>query len=88
VKYEEVYLHAYGSVPDARASIRRYLDLYNRRRPHSSLDGITPDQAYYGPYSLPPVRLAAKPRQEFHLSKRKSCPNNRSHLSLLKLHDG
>jgi putative transposase len=59
VKYEEVYLHAYGSVPDARASIGRYLDLYNRRRPHSSLDGMTPDQAYYGAHSLPPVRLAA-----------------------------
>ena len=29
VKYEEVYLHAYGSVPDARASIGRYLDFYN-----------------------------------------------------------
>jgi putative transposase len=59
VKYEEVYLHAYGSVPDARASIGRYLDLYNRHRPHSSLDGMTPDRAYYGAHSLPPVRLAA-----------------------------
>jgi putative transposase len=59
VKYEEVYLHAYESVPDARASIGRYLDLYNRRRPHSSLDGMTPDQAYYGAHSLPPLRLAA-----------------------------
>ncbi len=59
VKYEEVYLHAYESVPDARASIGRYLDLYNHRRPHSSLDGMTPDQAYYGAQSLPPVRLAA-----------------------------
>jgi putative transposase len=59
VKYEEVYLHAYGSVPDARASIGWYLDLYNRRRPHSSLDGMTPDRAYYGAHSLPPVRLAA-----------------------------
>ena len=59
VKYEEVYLHGYDSVPDARASIGRYLDLYNRRRPHSSLDGMTPDQAYYGARSLPPVRLAA-----------------------------
>ena len=29
VKYEEVYLHAYDSVPEARASIGRYLDLYN-----------------------------------------------------------
>ena len=59
VKYEEVYLHGYDSVPDARASIGRYIDLYNRRRPHSSLDGMTPDQAYYGAQSLPPVRLAA-----------------------------
>ena len=59
VKYEEVYLHAYDSVADARASIGRYLDLYNRRRPHSSLDGMTPDQAYFGPQSMPPVRLAA-----------------------------
>lgn len=59
VKYEEVYLHAYENVTEARDSTGRYLDLYNRRRPHSSLDGMTPDQAYYGAHSLPPIRLAA-----------------------------
>ena len=59
VKYEEVYLRAYDSVAEARGSIGRYLNFYNRRRPHSSLDGMTPDQAYYGAQSLPPVRLAA-----------------------------
>jgi putative transposase len=59
VKYEEVYLHAYDSVPDARASIGCYLDFYNRRRPHSSLDGMTPDQAYFGPQNMLPIRLAA-----------------------------
>jgi putative transposase len=59
VKYEEVYLRAYDSVSDARASIGRYLDLYNRRRPHSSLDGMTPDQAYFGSQRMLPVRLAA-----------------------------
>ena len=37
VKYEEVYLHAYDSVSDARASLGRYLDLYNRRRPLAGL---------------------------------------------------
>ncbi len=47
VKYEEVYLHAYDSVADARASIGRYLGFYNSRRPHSSLDRKTPDQAYF-----------------------------------------
>ena len=59
VKYEEVYLHAYDSVSDARASLGRYLDLYNRRRPHSSLDDMTPDQAYFGSQRMLPIRLAA-----------------------------
>ena len=56
VKYEEVYLRAYDSVPEARASIGKYLDFYNRRRPHSSLDGTTPDQAYF---TQLPFRAAA-----------------------------
>ncbi len=56
VKYEEVYLRAYDSVSDARASIGRYLDFYNSRRPHSALDGVTPDQAYFNPL---PIRMAA-----------------------------
>lgn len=47
VKYEEVYLHAYASVPEARTSLGRYLTFYNSGRPHSSLDRRTPDQAYF-----------------------------------------
>ncbi len=46
IKYEEVYLKAYDSVTEARASISQYLDFYNSRRPHSSLGGGTPDTAY------------------------------------------
>ena len=46
VKYEEVYLRAYDTVAEARASIGRYLSFYNTRRPHSSLDRQTPDRAY------------------------------------------
>ena len=56
VKYEEVYLRAYDSVSEARASIGRYFDFYNGRRPHASLDGNTPDQAYFNPL---PIRMAA-----------------------------
>jgi putative transposase len=56
VKYEEVYLRAYDTASEARASIGRYLDFYNRRRPHSSLDGTTPDHAYF---TSPPLRMAA-----------------------------
>ena len=47
IKYEEVYLRAYDTVSEARASIGRYLNFYNGRRPHSSLDRQTPDQAYF-----------------------------------------
>ena len=56
VKYEEVYLRAYETVGEARSSIDRYLNFYNGRRPHSSLDDRTPDQAYF---SSLPLRLAA-----------------------------
>jgi putative transposase len=49
VKYEEVYLRAYGNVSEARASIGCYL-------PHSSLDGTTPDHAYFPQL---PLRMAA-----------------------------
>jgi putative transposase len=56
IKYEEVYLRAYESVSDARTSITRYLDFYNRKRPHSSLDRRTPEEAYFG---QPMLRAAA-----------------------------
>ena len=49
VKYEEVYLKAYDTVAEARASLSRYLDFFNRHRPHSSLDRKTPDEAYFTP---------------------------------------
>ena len=47
IKYEEIYLRAYDTVSEARISIGRYLRFYNGRRPHSSLDRQTPDQAYF-----------------------------------------
>jgi putative transposase len=47
IKYEEVYLHAYQSVTEARMSIGRYIEFYNTVRPHSSLKALTPDQVYF-----------------------------------------
>lgn len=52
VKYDEVYLHAYDSVRVAHVGLGRYFELYNQRRPHSSLDGRTPDEVYFGLLSM------------------------------------
>jgi putative transposase len=57
IKYEEVYLHAYDSVSQARAALARYIDFYNARRPHSSLDKWTPDEHYFA--TLPATQKAA-----------------------------
>ncbi len=58
VKYEEVYLHGYETVSVARQALSKYFDFYNRRRPHSTLDGKTPDMAYFN-FSNPPLAAAA-----------------------------
>ncbi len=57
VKYERVYLYAYESVKEARMSILQNLAWYNQSRPHSSLEKMTPDEAYGT--MLPAVPLAA-----------------------------
>jgi len=57
VKYEEVYLKACESVSAARAGLSSYLAFYNARRPHSSLDGKTPDEFYFA--SLPATQKGA-----------------------------
>ncbi len=57
VKYERVYLKAYDSVSAARADIADYLGWYNTHRAHSSLDRLTPDEAYFA--DLAHVKLAA-----------------------------
>ena len=58
VKYEEIYLHSYDSVSIAKQALNRYFDFYNRRRPHSTLDGKTPNTAYFN-LSKPPLTAAA-----------------------------
>ena len=57
IKYEEIYLRAYRSVSEARRGLDRYLAFYNRCRPHSALDGQTPDQGYFN--QPKPIQAAA-----------------------------
>lgn len=68
VKYEEIYLKDYTSVPETRESLERYFRFYNHHRPHQSLDWSTPAEVYFGnqetpggpktaPVTAPPVGL-------------------------------
>jgi putative transposase len=57
VKYERVYLRVYDSVSAARTDIAKYMDGFNKERPHSSLEDATPDEFYYA--HLPSMKEAA-----------------------------
>jgi len=46
LKYECVYLHAFETGSELRSGLSRWIDYYNTRRPHSTLAGCTPDEAY------------------------------------------
>lgn len=47
LKYEEVYLKAYESITDAKQNISAWIDYYNQRRPHLSVNKKTPDNIYF-----------------------------------------
>ena len=47
LKYGEVYLKEYRNPIEAAEGIGRYIEKYNSRRPHTSLDDRTPDEVYY-----------------------------------------
>jgi putative transposase len=48
VKYEEVYLHEYRSIAEARAHLDAYFRFYNQERPHETLGYRTPHEVYFG----------------------------------------
>ena len=56
VKYQDVYLKAYGSIAEARKGLREYFEFYNTQRRHQSLDRRTPDDVYWS--RLPQMRVA------------------------------
>lgn len=48
VKYEDIYLKEYASVPDVRTGLEKYFTFYNEERYHQSLDYKTPAEIYLG----------------------------------------
>ena len=60
LKYGCVYLNTFETGSEAREGIGAWFTRYNERRPHSSLDDRTPDEAYFNlPRAGYPVQLAA-----------------------------
>jgi putative transposase len=57
VKYEDIYLKAYGSMADARNGLSQYFTFYNEKRWHQNFDRKTPSMVYYD--SLAQKRAAA-----------------------------
>jgi putative transposase len=57
VKYEDIYLRAYGSLVEARHGLAAYFEFYNSRRRHQGLDDKTPDEVYFT--TLPQMQVAA-----------------------------
>jgi putative transposase len=47
IKYEDIYLKDYGSVPELAAGLERYFGFYNGQRPHQSLAYHTPAEIHF-----------------------------------------
>jgi putative transposase len=47
VKYEEVYLHEHGTIPELINGLAHWFDRYNSWRPHQALGNLTPDKVYH-----------------------------------------
>ena len=75
VKYEEVYLRAYESVPVARERIEAYMRFYNNERPHQALSYQTPAQIYHEALDQLSETAAADS-----LNMALFCPTNGVHL--------
>ena len=76
IKYEEVHIHAYANVPEARAAIGGYILFFNSGRPHSSLDGQNPGQAYFK--QLHTLMVAAQQRRMSTLNTPPTVQTNRA----------
>lgn len=46
LKYECMYLHAFETGSELRAGLIKWIGYHNAQRPHSTLSGRTPDEAY------------------------------------------
>ena len=69
VKYEEVYLHEYLTVAEARRRLFDYFTFYNEERPQEALDYRTPHEVYFGTRAVLALTSEAMDRVEIVVSR-------------------
>lgn len=76
-KYECVYLHAFEGGIEARRGISAWIDFYNFDRPHSTFEGLTPDEVYRGDQKPnPPYKVGLAPLYKELTAKKKEVSND------------
>jgi putative transposase len=75
LKYEEVFIKAYGAVIEARRSIGKWLEFYNDERPHQALDYRTPREIFEDEACEQVGNASASLRDA------QRCPHAHSHIS-------
>ena len=60
VKYEDIYLREYPTIPALSAGLKRWFERYNAWRPHQALANLTPDTVYHS---------RSEPRDEIHAAR-------------------
>jgi putative transposase len=53
LKYENIFLAEYDTVPELRSGVEEYIEFYNNERIHQSLNYFTPEEVYFGKVQLP-----------------------------------
>jgi len=73
MKYECVYLHAWETGSEAKAGVRKWIEFYNHKRPHSALCGKPPAVVYWQRNGSNTTRSAGAKSS---LIYPRSCPTN------------
>jgi hypothetical protein len=87
VKYEDIYLKAYGSIPDVRQGLKAFFERYNSRRCHQALDDRIPDDVCLLQYAAG-ERDGMIPGRPNHLRNPGCCLKYLDHLYLKEEFEG
>jgi putative transposase len=59
LKYEDIYIRGYATIPELKVGLEKYFHFYNTERFHESLEYKTPEEIYFGIFSSTMIQEAA-----------------------------